>query len=62
MRTQKAIALTAPAPAVQSLFHQVHALFRQIWPPAAIACGLGLTAVWVSLLGYGLVSVIELAL
>ncbi len=37
-------------------------LFQRIWPPAAIACGLGATVAWVSFLGYGLVSLIELAL
>jgi len=40
MQTQKAIALIAPAPAVQSLFHHVQALFLQIWPPAVLACAL----------------------
>jgi hypothetical protein len=32
----------------------------QIWPPAAIAFGMGLTVAWVSLLGYGLVEFIGL--
>jgi hypothetical protein len=35
--------------------------FSQIWPPAIIAFGIGLTVAWVSLLGYGLVEVIALA-
>ena len=52
MRAQIATATTVPAPAVYALLHQ-------IWPPAVMACGLALTAAWVSLLGYGLVSLIE---
>jgi len=35
---------------------------QRIWPPAALAFALGLTAAWVSLLGYGLFSLIELAI
>ncbi len=27
-------------------------LFHRIWPPVVIVCGLGLTAAWVSFLGY----------
>ena len=56
MQTQTAIApiaLTAPA---------THALFHQFWPRAVIACGLGLTAAWAGLLGYGLVTLMMLAL
>jgi hypothetical protein len=40
----------------------VEPFLQRIWPPAALACALGLTAAWVSLLGYGLVSLIELAI
>jgi hypothetical protein len=54
MQTQTAIAPPALAPADTALFHR-------IWPPAMIAFGLGLTVAWVALLGYGLVSIIELA-
>ena len=56
MQTQTAIApiaLTAPA---------THALGHQFWPLAVITCGLGLTAAWISLLGYGLVILIGLAI
>ena len=35
---------------------------QRIWPPAALAGAVGLTAAWVSLLGYGLFSLIELAI
>ena len=42
------------APAVQPLFYR-------IWPRAMIALGLGLTAAWTCLLGYGLVSLITFA-
>jgi hypothetical protein len=30
-------------------------LFQRIWPPVFIGCGLGLTAAWVSFLGYAVV-------
>jgi hypothetical protein len=33
-----------------------------IWPTAVIVFGIGLTAAWVGLLGYGLVKLIELAI
>ncbi len=33
-------------------------LFHRIWPPAFIICGLGLTAAWVSFLGYAVVHLI----
>ena len=63
MRSPSALAATAPAilaasrsaPAAQPLFHR-------IWPPAIIALGLGLTAAWICVLGYGLVSVITIAI
>ena len=37
-------------------------LFRRIWPAAAIAFGLGLTAAWMCFLGYGLVKLVEIAI
>ena len=62
MRSPSAVAATAPAisaaspsaPAAKLLFHR-------IWPPAIIALGLGLTAAWICLLGYELISLIALA-
>lgn len=36
--------------------------FQRIWPPAALGFAFAVTAAWVSLLGYGLVSLIELAI
>jgi hypothetical protein len=33
---------------------------HQIWPTAVIGFGLGLTAVWICFLGYGLVRIVEL--
>ena len=33
-----------------------------IWPTAVIASGISLTAVWMGLLGYGLIKLIELAI
>ena len=35
---------------------------RDIWPTAVIGVGFAFTAVWVALLGYGLVKLVELAL
>ena len=35
---------------------------RRIWAPAVIAISLGLTVVWIILLGYGLFKLMELAL
>lgn len=55
MHTQTAIAQTAPALATEPLFHR-------IWQPATIAFGLGLTAAWACFLGYGLVTLMMLAL
>ena len=54
MQTQTANAQTAPAPAAEPLT-------RRMWAPVMIALGLGLTAAWTGLLGYGLVSLIALA-
>ena len=54
MQTQTAIAPTAQAT-------QTNALFHRIWPPAIVILGLGLTAAWIALWGYGLVSLIKIA-
>ena len=51
---------TAIAPAAQAT--QTNTLFHRIWPPATIIVGLGLTAAWIALFGYGLVSQIKIAL
>jgi len=56
MQTQTAIVSTASA-AVADPFIDLH----HIWPLAVIALGLGLTAAWVSLLGYGLIVLVGLA-
>lgn len=40
----------------------VDPFFQRIWPPIGIACGVGLTAAWVSLLAYGVFALIELAI
>jgi hypothetical protein len=53
LQTQIAIAPTVPA---------AHPLVHRIVAPAIIACALVLTAAWISLLGYGLVTLIELAI
>jgi hypothetical protein len=54
MQTQTATAPTTAA-ATNS------ALIDRIWPAAIIIFGLGLTVAWAALLGYGLVSIINLA-
>jgi len=58
MEVQTAIAASALAPAAVSGSTLAQPLFHRIWPTAVIALGLGLTAVWTCLLGYGLVSLI----
>ena len=55
MQTLTAIAPTAPAPVADPLI-------RRMWAPVMIALGLGLTGTWISLLGYGLVTLMMLAL
>ena len=35
---------------------------RRVWPTGVIAFGIGLTAAWMCLLGYGLVKLVELAI
>ena len=49
MQTQTAVAQTVLKTAAADQ------LICRIWPPAMITLGLGLTAVWIGLLGYGLV-------
>ena len=53
MQTQMAIPPTAPA---------AYPLVHLILAPAIIACALGLTAAWIFVLGYGFVTLIELAI
>jgi hypothetical protein len=61
MQTQTVTASSALAPAVDSRSTPAaQPLFQRYWPLAMIALGLGLTLVWVSFLGYGLVRLIEL--
>ena len=56
MNTQTAIAPIAETSPAALTF------IRKAWPPAVIACGLGLTAAWVALLGYELVILVGLAI
>ena len=37
-------------------------LFPRIWPAAVIALGFVLTVAWVALLGYGIISLVRIAL
>jgi hypothetical protein len=32
--------------------------FHRVWPPVFIVCGLGVTAVWISFLGYEIINLI----
>ena len=60
---QTAIAATALMPTADlRSASTADPLFYRILPPAMIVFGLGLTAAWASLLGYGLVTLIMLAL
>jgi len=62
MGSRSAFAATAPGPTADSRFvPAAQPLLQRIWPQAMIALGLGLTAAWTCLLGYGLVSLIALA-
>lgn len=61
MRSPSAFDVSAPATEAKPVsLAAVQPLFDRIWPPAVIALGLGLTATWVSLLGYGLVRLVAL--
>ena len=51
MQTETAISPTAPAPGT---------LLRRSWAMVMIFCGLGLTGIWVALLGYGLLGLMAL--
>ena len=62
MQMQTTIAATALAPTADSFYASAaDPLFSRIWPTAMIAFGLGLTATWACLLGYGLVRLFEFA-
>jgi hypothetical protein len=52
---------TAAAPAILATVNDSTLYFHQIWPPVVIALGLGLSAAWASLLGYGLIELVSLA-
>jgi len=56
MRTQATIAPTRSETVARPNPH-----LRNIWQPAVLAFGLGLTAAWISLLGYGLFQIVGLA-
>ena len=59
MQAQIATAPTAPpAPAAPV----ANPLVQKILPPAIMACAVLLTAAWISLLGYGLITLIGLAI
>jgi hypothetical protein len=52
VQIQAAVARVAP--------DQLINFFQRLGPVAALACGLALTTVWISFLGYGLVTLIGL--
>ena len=63
MESPSAVAATVPALAAdESATPAARPLFHRVWPAAIIALGLGLSATWTFLLGYGLVSVIALVI
>ena len=47
---------TAPIPAAREFTGAK--LIHRVWPIALIVCGLGLSAAWAAILGFGLVSLI----
>jgi len=56
------VSAAPPLPAELSFDPAPEPVIHRIWPAAIIAFGLGLTVVWVCLLGYGLVRLVEFAL
>ena len=56
MQTQATIAPTSSEAVTWPL-----SKLRNIWQPIVLALGLGLTAAWTSLLGYGLFQIVGLA-
>lgn len=56
MRTQATI-----APTSSETVARPHPNLPNIWQPVVLALGLGLTVVWISLLGYGLFQIVGLA-
>ena len=50
VQIQAAVARVAPEPLIK--------FFQRLGPVAALACGLGLTTIWISFLGYGVVTLI----
>ena len=48
----------AIAPTVPVVVRDPASYFHQMWPPAVVAFGLGLTVAWASLLGYGLIELV----
>lgn len=47
-----------PRTEIAATYQTTRRFIQKVWPPATIACGLALTATWVSLLGYGAVTFI----
>ena len=60
-KSKRGITSFRDSPAVSQLMihkSKTNVLFGRIWPTAAVVCGLGLTAVWASLLGYVFITLI----
>src|ERR1035437_9657219 len=60
-KSKRAITKFCDSTAVSRLMihkSRTNVIFGRIWPTAAVVCGLGLTAVWASLLGYVFITLI----
>jgi hypothetical protein len=54
-QSQTSIAPTAPTPSAK-------ARLRRTWPLALVVIGLGLTLAWLSIVGYGLIKLVQLTM
>lgn len=43
-------------------FKAAYQLLDRIWPPAGLAVAVGITAVWISLLGYAAINLLKIVI
>jgi hypothetical protein len=43
-------------------FKTAYQLLDRIWPPAGLAVGVGITAAWISLLGYAAINLLKIVI
>jgi hypothetical protein len=52
-----------PRPSITAVrIKTAYHLLDRIWPPAGLAVGVGVTAVWISLLGYAAISLLKVVI